>query len=1145
MRKYIYASLLEVKIFRPNYQHYGLIPISNVETTHQYNSPYLFSRKKILRNAILHNHVKSFLVATFIFFLGFAFNMAQASSLNVGPFNPNPSLAFYWLNRPATCTASLQLSLINKNNPETALIRVYDRDNISKEYLSFSQTITLAAGSSATAVPLKFSSLILPITEIRVSTGSNNLSVTVVPTCSVPDYGVAYQNGVNSAWASAPASLFAFIPWGSEPLTIQNHSSTSFTIIGVDASGNESDSTGPVGGKKTISSSETATVTPSYVSWQGTGHSNVVWEFTFPANNWNLSATGFPLILCSDYSAAITLQAAMIFDGTHMFAHPTQYSIVHTLIPGLAKYVGSASTESSLLSNISNQKQMLQFPNSYLLSGWAAIYDLAYTLANQNLLSGSDWYGSSAGWQHRDPSPNNTTTPIVQPTGTVSWLASGALETGPLIDPQRWARAAAALVDGVAPEMEVEASTDDGTATSGLIYLATIDGSKSPVPWSNPYLYNKSLVYQAIITGLKDLAALPSSEVWNNSSTMLSTYAGGEIAFLSARKIFLNYGRTGFLLRRLFCASSPTPNEQTLYNCTQINNINPMSAAELTAWNFSASEITLLKTSLQAWTFLAERFAYRMWPNNLVSYRNQSSHMVYSFQLLADGSGSSFDQTLAKSYAQRWIAGQDPAGWFMESEGPDGAYNGMSDYHIGSYYLDTCQMGSCDSAMASSIAKAYDFFSYTVAPEPVSAIKPIPDASAPETSTQILLGGFPFNHRVGQGFDMEFWGGARGIANTIPEVSAWNPIYNAPPTSVPVFSAAGSQNGDFNTNRYIGVIAYPPVAGTPWPAQSTSDFTTNVNNAGEMIAVKRQGYYTVLYLAHPATNEVYIVGINTPNERLAWENGAESTGCQIGDPDGNWNTPFVGGGVTLFWTPDFGSSILAGTWTPLAHHGLVVTDGQSGVRTWEDYFTPSYTLSSNDNVLTVNGDLETPGPTTALHIQPIVNESYSKRSTCGYPAPSSTAPQSNVNGLSYSRQYTFGEDAMTVNLNVTASTAAVIPSGTTMIENIPITGGTTKQGTTGQPEFYLPSAPSTPIANNTTVSTQEIDIHGNSASTGIRIVFKTNQNVTVVSNGPISEYKNYQINRLQLAMTVPAAGQTSNLQYCVESLSQRIADCGF
>jgi hypothetical protein len=1068
----------------------------------------------------------------FIILSSSLFSSLGFASTNLGPFVPYPAFAFYWVDRPATCSTSLLLSLVDSTSPETALIRVYDRNSDNKEKLDFEQTITLPAGASSQSIPLTFASTPLHITEIRVAVGSNNLNVTVVPSCTIADYGVSFQNGTYSSWSGAPTSLYAYIPWAAEPLTFENQLAQ-ITAMGVGTNGKEKDSVGPVGSPVTLSAHTTATLTPTHVSWEGTGASSVLWQFNFSKAKWTFRATGFPLILCSNEATANSLKAGLIFDGKHILAHPLQNTIVNTLIPQLTSYVSSASSELSLFSQISSQRQLLQFPDSFLLSEYGPLFDLSYALTYQNLLTGSDWFGSSAGWQYRDPATNNPNTPILQPSGSVSWTASGETVTGPLVDPQRWDRLAAALASGSAPEMQLTASTYDGTATSGLAIMAMLDGSKSTVPWTNPFLFKKDLIYKAALAALRDLGALQPSEIWINSSTMLSTYAGGEAAFLAARQIFPNYGKVGFMLRRLFCASSPTSSEKKLYNCTQVNKIAPMSGTELASWNFSATEVTLWKDVFAAWTQTLERFAYRMWPNNMVDWRNQSSHWLLAFQLLAEGSGNSFDQSLASGYSQRWIAGQDPAGWNMENMGPDGSYSGMSNYHTASYYLETCLMGSCDKAMATSIAKAYNFWNYTVAPEPVPA---------GSTAVPAMMAGFPFNHRVGQGFDMEFWAGARAITPNLPEVSAWNPVVDLPVSGMPSFSAASSGNLDFNVNRYIGTLQFAAASATPWPALSSEDFTTDVNNAGEMIAVKRQGYYTAIYVSHPATDEKYIESLSDIEQRLAWPNNAESTGCKVGNPDGSWYAPYVGGGVTLFWTPDYGSALLAGNWTPLVHHGLVVTDGQTGVRTAEDYFTVNHSLSGN--TLTVSGNLESAGPTTATHLQPAVNLGYTMRSSCGYPTPPATSLQSNVSGLSYNRGYNFGEQAMVINLSVSAASNAVIPAGTTMIENIPVSGGTSK-AVVGQPVFYLPGAPSSPIANNTVVNAAEIDIRGANTAAGIRIVFNGNYNVTVVSNGPISPYRNLQINRLQVALAVPAAGQTTQLQYCVESLTQSVEDCGF
>ncbi len=102
---------------------------------------------------------------------------------------------------------------------------------------------------------------------------------------------------------------------------------------------------------------------------------------------------------------------------------------------------------------------------------------------------------------------------------------------------------------------------------------------------------------------------------------------------------------------------------------------------------------------------------------------------------------------------------QNPAGYFAENLGPDASYVGMSHFYTSEYMLDTCLQGVCDQNISNSLARSYNFFNHTVAPEP--------------SATAVILGGFNFNHRVGAGFDSEQFNGARGIALNIPGVAAW------------------------------------------------------------------------------------------------------------------------------------------------------------------------------------------------------------------------------------------------------------------------------------------------------------------------------------------------------------------------------------
>jgi hypothetical protein len=104
---------------------------------------------------------------------------------------------------------------------------------------------------------------------------------------------------------------------------------------------------------------------------------------------------------------------------------------------------------------------------------------------------------------------------------------------------------------------------------------------------------------------------------------------------------------------------------------------------------------------------------------------------------------------------------------------------------------------------------------------------------------------------------------------------------------------------------------------------------------GELIAVKRPGYYTALYLGKPAPS------------RDSLRRTRERQGCG----------PYLGGGMSLFWTPDFGNCILGANWSPLTHHGLVAVDA-AGKQHWEDYFATEYELDRGSNELVVKGAID-------------------------------------------------------------------------------------------------------------------------------------------------------------------------------------------
>ena len=87
----------------------------------------------------------------------------------------------------------------------------------------------------------------------------------------------------------------------------------------------------------------------------------------------------------------------------------------------------------------------------------------------------------------------------------------------------------------------------------------------------------------------------------------------------------------------------------------------------------------------------------------------------------------------------------------------------------------------------------------------------------------------------------------------------------------------------------------------------------------ELIAVKRPSYYAAVFVGKPA-------GSSALSNKLDFqkpESAGESFGGTVSERK---ITPYLGGGLSLFWTPAYGTSLLATNWAPTTHHGLVATE---------------------------------------------------------------------------------------------------------------------------------------------------------------------------------------------------------------------------
>jgi len=409
----------------------------------------------------------------------------------------------------------------------------------------------------------------------------------------------------------------------------------------------------------------------------------------------------------------------------------------------------------------------------------------------------------------------------------------------------------------------------------------------------NPYYGSKALLYRAAAAALRDLMTLGEDEVWRGESSDNDAYPGF-MAFALGQKTLPTYAMVA-----------------------------PLMPPDIRA----------------VWTEGMRHLIDRSYPDGLVSCRNQSSHYLVVYQQFAEGSGDPQYKEMAHAYAERFIQGLSPAGYAMEQMGPDGTYNGMTHWHMALYYRETG-----DPAMAEALRKSYQFFNHTVAPEPDGAV----------------IGASNFGHRTAGGFDGEQWGGARGIANDLPEVGIWEPN-DSSEEKARMFSQATAavtsqisrlpspQSPSVATPKYL--YANIPVNRTGvFPANEAGSFVRDIG--GELIAVKRPGYYAAVYVGRPAGHPLYIAG--KEHFRQPLPDNAENTG---GLAAFRKATPFTGGGLSLFQTRAYGNAILAGNWSPLVHNGLVAIRAD-GARYWEDYFATRYHLDPAAGILSVSGIIE-------------------------------------------------------------------------------------------------------------------------------------------------------------------------------------------
>ncbi|MBN2641042.1 MAG: hypothetical protein JXR78_05280 [Victivallales bacterium] len=382
------------------------------------------------------------------------------------------------------------------------------------------------------------------------------------------------------------------------------------------------------------------------------------------------------------------------------------------------------------------------------------------------------------------------------------------------------------------------------------------------------------------------------------------------------------------------------------------------------------------------WSNALRHIIDRAYPDGLVSCRNQSSHYLVAFQAFAIGSGEPRYAELAKHYARRFSEGTHPAGFQVEAMGPDAGYTGMSHWHMAVYYRM-----SGDKDFLETIRRSYFFFNHTVAPEPEGGV----------------IGSNNFSHRTRHSFDAELWGGAKGILDDVlPEVGVWAKDKQTSDSAradivraIKAMPETMEKSRNKNIFRYsISPVRYEYFAHEPMPgilpALEKNNFIRNIAN--ELVAVKRPGYYAAIYVGKPAPVAHYI------RRKENFRDESKESKRQ------KYVAPFLGGGLSLLSSPDYGTLVVSSNRSPLYRNGLLAYD--KGKRYWEDYFATSFKLDEKSGILSVSGRLE-------------------------------KVP------VKYTRTYTFADDALYIKVELQAEKELELER---FVEVIPLAQGKAKSG---------------------------------------------------------------------------------------------------
>jgi hypothetical protein len=322
---------------------------------------------------------------------------------------------------------------------------------------------------------------------------------------------------------------------------------------------------------------------------------------------------------------------------------------------------------------------------------------------------------------------------------------------------------------------------------------------------------------------------------------------------------------------------------------------------------------------------------------------NQWSFIMLGLRNFGKGTGEQFyHEMLGRQIT--WLLtrqmhnyGAMPAGYIADGEGPDTSYSGILLHNFGWIAEDAGH-----AALKNALCESYELLNHTMALEP--------DGS--------WLGTSSFAHRTSTSWTAPGWGGGVAImGDDCPDAGVlvghtWLP-WPIPRNATELADAqeqmvammdyhdiSAYDDPSIGLNRLIEApmiffAAWEHFLDEPMPGQlpmkANNHFTRKFGS--EFFCVRRQKYYAYLYCGKTLA---------------AWREASKPT-------DPNVQYPRNGGGLSMFWSPKFGSSIIAENWSAYSSNSIIATLGDQTF--FEDYWRVDGALQQALGRATIDGEL--------------------------------------------------------------------------------------------------------------------------------------------------------------------------------------------